>query len=104
MGTKILAAIGSKDRRPTCISSSRLEQFDVHGQPAYRTLVQDIPKHPLWPTKPNRSASSKIKAQCRTDRAQFIVEYVDERDMLLTYLYYRWMESPTWQRDGEGSG
>jgi hypothetical protein len=57
---RVRVAIDTEDRKPRTILCHRLEWFKVHGQTTCRQLTHDIPKHPLWPHNPPKSASVQL--------------------------------------------
>lgn len=93
-GQTVSAAIGSRNRTASAISDYKLSNFTVHNQGVYRKLTQDIPKLPGYPPKPPQKSAVEINVQWRTNCANFICDYLTQKDMLLTFLFHRWDESP----------
>jgi hypothetical protein len=84
--------------RASTQGKKRLEEFNVHINSVYRKLAQDIPKMKEYPAKPVGGATAQAKASWRTNCANFMRDELIERDMLPTFMYWRWADSPAWQR------
>ncbi len=84
--------------RASTQGKKRLEAFNVHIHSAYKKLVKDISKMKEYPAKPVDRATAQAKASFRTNCANFTRDELIERNMLPTFMYWKWAESPLWQR------
>jgi hypothetical protein len=84
--------------RDTTAGKTRLNTFNVHIARVYNNLVRDIPKMKGYPAKPDNHATTQAKASWRMNSAKFLRDELIERKMLPTFIYWRWAESPLWQR------
>ncbi len=82
----------------TTAGKTRLNAFNVHIASVYKNLVKDIPKMKEYPAKPDHHATPQAKASWRTNSTNFLRDELIKRKMLPTFIYWKWTESPAWQR------
>jgi hypothetical protein len=86
---EVQASTGASKRNQKELAKYRAKKFKVGSQDDFRAVSQGISKLTL-PVQPPPKATVQAKDNWRLECAQLKFKYIQEREMIHTFVYYQW--------------